>query len=863
MNELKRRLLFLVASALLSVSIHSERRMTQINDGWNFRTPEVEAAIPVHLPHSWNSDAYRTKDYYRGKGIYTRTLTLPESFRGKRVYLKLDGVANRGDISVDGVEVGRSVGAYSSHTFDITPFVEIGKKHRLEVEADNSGKDIPPYSADFTFMGGLYRDAWLIAIEDIHLDVAGGPEEGFAVRAMPAGGGKWRVEAAGSVVNESSSKEAVEVRMSLFDSAGKQVASASERLRIPKEGVASFGLKTPDLKGVALWSPEDPALYKVKVDVLKGDEVIDSGSCHTAFRTFGFDSEGRFLLNGEPYKLRGMCRHQDRSPMGIALLDEQHREDMMLAKEMGANFVRISHYPQDDAVLEMCDRLGLIAWEEIPVIDFVPDTPGFDDNCESMLRDMIRRHRNHPSIAMWGYMNEILLRVPKEGRAATLDRTRSLAHRLESVAREEDPDRMTTMAFHGSDTYHEAGLGEITDVKGWNLYQGWYGGKLEGFEEYLSRQHREHPGHRLIVSEYGAGSDLRIHSFSPGPFDFSMEYQQEYLEHYLPVIEDSTFVAGASHWNLIDFSSANRAESMPHINNKGILTNDRKKKDVFYYYSAMWHDPARDTIVHIAADDWRVRTDVLNEDGKAHHPVKIYTNLPSIALSVNGEMQELKSIDNRTATFDAALSDGRNILLAVDPASGAVLDVAEIHLQGIPVADGRLCLADRELGVNVGSSCWFRSDDTDFTWIPDREYAEGALFGHSGGRKETTTSEIQLTSDDPLLQSCRKGLSEYRFDVVPGDYEVELLFAELASPSEKSAYLLGYDNGEGNSEWTNMDIVINGETVEKEFSPGLGSDGKALVRRRYRTSAPDAKVEIMFDRAKGTTHLSAVKIRKL
>ena len=422
---------------------------------------------------------------------------------------------------------------------------------------------------------------------------------------------------------------------------------------------------------------------------------------------------------------------------------------------------------------------------------------------------------------------------------------------------------MTTMAFHGSDTYHEAGLGEITDVKGWNLYQGWYGGKLEGFEEYLSRQHREHPGHRLIVSEYGAGSDLRIHSFSPEPFDFSMEYQQEYLEHYLPVIEDSAFVAGASHWNLIDFSSANRAESMPHINNKGILTNDRKKKDVFYYYSAMWHDPARDTIVHIAADDWQVRTDVLNEDGKAHHPVKIYTNLPSIALSVNGEMQELKSIGNRTAVFDAALSDGRNILLAVDPASGAVLDVAEIHLQGIPVADGRLCLADRELGVNVGSSCWFRSVDSDFTWIPDREYAEGALFGHSGGRKETTTSEIQLTSDDPLLQSCRKGLSEYRFDVEPGDYEVELLFAELASPSEKSAYLLGYDNGEGNSEWTNMDIVINGETVEKGFSPGLGSDGKALVRRRYRTSAPDAKVEIMFDRAKGTTHLSAVKIRKL
>ena len=863
MNETLRRLLLLAVVPVMALSLQAGRKVSLIDDGWRFITPDADVAVPVHLPHSWNFDAYSTKDYYRGKGIYSRKLTLPESFRGKKVYLRFDGIANSGSVFLDGVEVGKSIGAYSSHTYDITPFVEIGKDHQLEVVADNSRKDIPPYSADFTFMGGLYRDAWLLALPEVHLDIAEGTSEGFDVRALPLDGGKWRVEVAGLVVNASAGRQSVEVRMSLSDASGSVVSSVSKKVKLSEDGSVAFDLKTPELKDVALWSPEDPNLYRVSVDVLKGGEVVDSGSCYTAFRTFGFDGEGRFLLNGSPYKLRGMCRHQDRNPMGIALLDEQHREDMRLAKEMGANFVRISHYPQDDAVIEMCDRLGLIAWEEIPVIDYVPDTPGFDDNCETMLRDMIRRHRNHPSIAMWGYMNEILLRVPKEGRAETLDRTRRLARRLEAVVREEDPDRLSTMAFHGSDTYHEAGLGEITDVKGWNLYQGWYGGKLDGFEQYLSRQHREHPDHKLIVSEYGAGSDLRIHSFSPEPFDFSMEYQQDYLEHYLPVIEDSAFVAGASHWNLIDFSSANRAESMPHINNKGILTNDRRKKDVFYYYSAMWHDPDCDTVVHIAVDDWKERTDLLNADGTVTHPVKVYTNLPSVALSVNGSPVREMSVGNCTAVFDAVLADGRNVLVASDPASGKICDVAEIYLEGIPVVDGRLRLSDRELGVNVGSSCWFRSDDTDFTWLPDREYTEGSVFGHSGGRKETTTSVIQLTSDDPLLQSCRKDLSEYRFDVEPGEYEVELLFAELASPSEKSAYLLGYDNGEGDSEWTNMDIVINGETVEKAFSPGLGSEGKTLVRRRYQTSAPDASVRIGFDRAKGTTHLSAIKIRKL
>lgn len=841
----------------------ASRRVSSINDGWIFSCPDSVVATPVHLPHCWNNDAYSTKDYYRGEGTYTRKLHLPESYEGGKVYLKFDGIATSGVISIDGKEIGHTVGGYSSHSFDVTPYLEQGKDHTLTVVVDNSRKDIPPYSADFTFMGGLYRDVWQISLSDVHLDIQEGTEEGFSVRSLKAGDGRWNIEVSGRLVNEAQSKVNVLMKLTVRDNEGHSVALTSKKMSLAAGGSKSFNIKTADINDVLLWTPENPNLYKVSLEILMGDEILDAASCHTAFRTFGFDDDGRFLLNGNPYKLRGMCRHQDRSPMGIGLLDEQHRQDMRLTKEMGANFVRISHYPQDDAVLEMCDRLGLIAWEEIPVIDYVPSTPGFDDNCESMLRDMIRRHRNHPSIAMWGYMNEILLRVPEEGRGKTNERTLKLAERLEAVVKEEDPDRFTTMAFHGNDTYHDVGLSDLTDIKGWNLYQGWYGGRLDEFESFLSRQHREHPDHKLIVSEYGSGSDLRIHSLEPHPFDFSVEYQQKYLEHYLPVIEDSTFVAGASHWNLIDFSSANREESMPHINNKGILTNDRRKKDVFYYYAAMWHDQECDTVVHIAVDDWNERTDLVSAEGKVSHPVKIYTNLPSVALSVNGAPEVIETVRNCTALFEATLSDGRNTLVASDPIYGKVLDVAEIDLVGIPVSDGRLKLVDRELGVNVGSDCWFRTDDTGMSWIPDREYREGSGFGYVGGHKETTTADILLTDDDPLLQSCRKGLSEYRFDVEPGDYELELLFAELAAPSEESAYLLGVDMGVGESEWTNMDITINDELVEKGFSPGLGSEGRSIVRRRYQTSAPDGTVRIAFDRARGTTHLSAVKIRKL
>ena len=164
---------------------------------------------------------------------------------------------------------------------------------------------------------------------------------------------------------------------------------------------------------------------------------------------------------------------------------------------MGANFIRISHYPQDDAIIEMCDKLGMLAWEEIPVIDIVPDTPEYAENCERNLREMIRQHYNHPSIITWGYMNEILLVAQRKHKGdalkPVLERTLALARRLENALKQEDPTRISAMAFHGSNSYNETGLSQITDIVGWNLYQGWYGGDVTGFEKFLAEQHRNYP----------------------------------------------------------------------------------------------------------------------------------------------------------------------------------------------------------------------------------------------------------------------------------------------------------------------------------------------------------------------------------
>ena len=841
------------------------REVISINDGWSFSTVNDTARTPVHLPHTWNSDAYMTRDYFRGKGFYTKNITIPENFKGKRIYLKFDGAASKSEVSIDSKAVGSHTGAYSPHILDVTDFVSPGSLSTLSVIVDNSDRDVPPHSADFTFMGGLYRDAWLIALPETHFDLKSGPDTGFKVVPSLKENGTGDLTISGTLINDSDRnlKRFLEIKIS--DKSGAVIAKQKQAVSIRAKNRATFRVKFEDLNNIMLWTPENPELYRVNVTLGDGKNTIDSSWCYTGFRSFGFDDKGSFLLNGKPYKLRGMCRHQDMAPMGIALTDEQHRRDIQLIKELGANFIRISHYPQDDTVLELCDRLGLIAWEEIPVIDYVPDSEQFALNCETMLREMIRSHYNHTSVAMWGYMNEILLRMPQENRDATAARTRQLAERLEEVLLEEDSTRLSTMAFHGSDIYHSTGLGEITDVKGWNLYQGWYGGDVSDFGPFLSRQHREHPSHRLIVSEYGAGSDRRLHSLNPEPFDFSIEYQQKYLERYLPVIEDSVFIAGASHWNFIDFSSANRAESMPHINNKGIVTNNRQKKDVYYYFKSLWHN-LPDTVAYIASRDWAYRTEIIGENEAVYRPIKVYTNLPAVAMRINGTDLGVRNTENRTAVFDVPLKAGKNILeLYPTDSRSIILDATVINLNGIKSHDGVIDCETGEFAVNVGSNCYFRSEDSGMTWLPDREYSSGQGYGHVGGKRTACQDEILLIDDEPLLQHCLTDLDYYRIDVAPGLYEVELLFAELSEPSPMSAYMLGRNAGSDSRETTEMDIEINGRRVETSFAPSLSSGNKAMVKRRYFTEVTDMSgISVKFTPANGgNTSLSAIKIRKL
>lgn len=855
MNSIQRLISVSALFALSIAAVSAQKSVRSINDGWSFRFPDRSEWTAVSLPHTYNDDAYRSKDYYKGKGEYLRTVKIAEKDPQRRYFLRFDAANKSARISVNGRELPEHTGGYSAFCFDVTDDIITGD-NELRVIVDNSRLDIPPLSADFTFWGGIYRDAWLISTPLQHFDLCDNASQGVYATPVNVSAQSASLNVRSRIVNDAATAAKMKLVLKLSDEAGKVVADKSVPVKLKAGETAVVESSLPAVIEPKLWSPESPYLYSLTATVVDGNgKTVDETVIPVGFRWFSFDGAEGFKLNGEHYKLRGINRHQDLAPLGVALDDEAHRRDMSLLKDLGCNFVRLAHYQQDDAILDACDRLGLIVWEEIPVVNMVPDVEGFGDNCESSLVEMIRQHYNHPSVMMWGYMNEILLRAPSDNSPEWPDaatRITTLAKRLEKKLKEEDPTRASVMAFHGSDRYNKLGLA-VSDVQGWNLYQGWYGGDLSGFEKYLENQRRLYPDRSLIVSEWGAGSDRRLHSAESVPFDFSIEYQQKYIEHYLPYMEKSDYISGGAYWNFIDFNVAERQESMPRVNNKGIFYNDRQPKDVAYYFKSMWREDI--PIVHIAVRD---RGPVVSDDASTEL-IKVYSNCPEVELKLNGISQGKKPTVNCQAVFELTLPEGISTLTAYGERNGsAESDVATVTRRRLPDL-----AAGETLSVNVGSHCNFTSAVNGQTWLADMEYTSGK-WGYTDGQKRSVTSEIFNTHDTPLYQTMMDGLTDYRIDAPAGRYEVELFVTDINKAGNNSPYLLGQGSkSDPDANIVRMSVEICGKIVDPEFTPSESGGFQTAVRKKYIIDNSDGCIRIHLTPLSGKTCLSGVSVRKI
>lgn len=849
-----KRCLLAIVVMFVVTSLQAQREMKTINDNWEFRKSIDESWESVNLPHTFNIDAYQQRNYYQGKGFYRRTLVLPEIVAERRYYMKIDAASKAANIRVNGKEVGSHVGGYTACIVDITEYIR--KENLIEITVDNGRKDITPISADFTFWGGIYRDVWLISTPKQHFNMSNMGSDGIFISTPVVNEKRGVLKVKCEVTNDSHESSILEVRSAIYSPQGKLLQTIKQKQKLKSGETYIFENTSGAIESPDLWSPETPSLYLVKTTLVdpKSGKLLDEKNHKVGFRWFTFDGSKGFFLNGKSYKLRGLNRHQDQAPAGGALDDEAHRRDIFLMKELGCNFIRISHFPQDDAILEMCDELGLLAWEEIPIINIVPNTPGYDDNCEYNLREMIRQHYNHSSVITWGYMNEILLTAPSIGKPEWLackERTVNLAQRLEAVLKEEDPGRASVMAFNMTNLYNEIGL-NLVDVVGWNLYHGWYVDKLKDFNAWCEDQHRRYPDQPMIISEWGAGSDKRLHSTQGRAFDFSIEYQQTYIEHYLPFIENTEWISGCAYWNFIDFNVAARQESMPRVNNKGLAYNNRIWKDVAYYFKAMWRKDI--PVIRIASRDWEMRTGEINKP----QSIKIYSNMPEVELFINGQSIGCQKIANCHTVFNVILPEGISVLMAQGIKNGkTVQDAMTIQFKSLPnIAEGD------ELAINVGSNCYFTSDISNLTWLPDQPYTAGG-WGYIGGKAHSTTSEIYNTLDGPIYQTWREGNWSYKIDAPIGEYEIELLIADVTKPAAQLANLLNKNKEEKHSGETRFHISICGKQVETNFSPIDGGKHRTAFKRRYIIRNEHDHIVISAGAVKGEPFLAGIKVRKL
>jgi beta-galactosidase len=868
---------------LLTFTTYSQPRVIiKMNKDWRFvkgDNPKNISWKNVNLPHTWNVCDVMDDEpgYYRGVGWYKKQFSIDKELQDKEYALYFEGANQVTEVFINGKKTGYHIGGYTGFSVAATNFLHEGNNELL-VKVDNShNENIPPLTADFTFYGGIYRDVYLIATNKIHFSTQDNGSNGVYITTPQVSNQAATVNIKSIVSNKTNTASKLVVLTTILDAKKTKVAEARNTATIAASSDKEILQNISSVKTPQLWSPDKPYLYTVETKITdeKG-RLLDVITNPLGFRWFSFDAEKGFFLNGAPYKIVGASRHQDYKGMGNAVPDELAVQDIVLLKKMGGNFLRVAHYPQDPSVLKACDSLGLLASVEIPIVNEITDTDSFYRNCEQMQVEMIRQSFNHPSVILWCYMNEVLLRPrfnnDKPRQEKYFANITALAKRLELLTRKEDPYRYTMMANHGNfSQYKNLGLLEIPMIVGWNLYSGWYGAKMEEFPAFLDEFHKNYPHTPFMVTEYGADADPRIRSMQPVRFDKSVEYTTRFHQYYLTEMMKRSYVAGAIIWNLADFNSETRTETMPHINNKGLLEWDRKAKDPYYFYQAML---LKEPFLKILGS-CQMRFGIADSTSDVcYRPVQIAGNLDSVTIHLNGIKQGKVKITDGLAEWKLPFKEGRNEVVVVARNGNQIYRDSIstiIHLQPHCLTDEKFPF--QQINVMLGTTRYFVDGKGEW-WQPDQSYTKGG-WGSIGGKTFRienngrlpygTDKNIIGTENDPVYQTQQTGIRQYRLDVPPGKYEVRLHFAELLGGKVKiPPYNLSDDERDDKIKRRIFNVNVNGKSLLQQFN--IAEDyglAKAVVKSTTVVVNDSESVIIEFEPVEGEPVLNALQVRRL
>jgi beta-galactosidase len=607
----------------------------------------------VTLPHSYNAfDAVDPdREYYQGPAWYRKYIEIDNPYTDGKTLLHFEGAGQKTKVFVAEFPAGEHIGGYDEFTIDLTgPLkkfhskyskADYGGKVPLLIRVDNSRDTemIPSDLSDFTIYGGIYRYLNLVYVPQVSVSTVHiTPKLSNDLKTS-----ELTIEA--TVYNPDRLQGQLPIEFTIHAPRGKELYRQGFRHETGQGNKITHHLV---LENIDLWSPDNPQLYALNTSISWNSQ---EQSLYNRFglRHFEFIKDGPFKLNGERLLLRGMHRHEDHAGVGAAMTEEMIRTEMQMIKDIGTNFIRLGHYQQSGIVLDLCDELGLLVWEEIPWCRGGLGKDAYKEQAKSMLTNMITQHYNHPSVIIWGLGNEN--DWPGDFEEFDEEKIRTFMSELHHLSHALDPSRKTAIR-------RCAFCADIVDVYSPSIWAGWYRGKYTDYLE-VSRMEMEQVDHFLHV-EWGASNHAGRHSEDPdksiqhvrsqgaadekdGDFlmsggeprvsmngDWTESYAVNLIDWHLKEQERMDWLTGTAYWPFKDFSTPLRSENpIPYVNQKGLVQRDLTPKESFYVFKSYWTE---EPIARIYGHTWTTRW---GEKG-GENMVKVYSNCPSAELFLNG-----------------------------------------------------------------------------------------------------------------------------------------------------------------------------------------------------------------------------------
>ena len=610
----------------------------------------------VTLPHSYNAIDGHSPAYYRGDATYRCDFKVRDP--KKSHFLLFEGAAQAAVVKVNGEQVAAHKGGYTPFVVDIGEVLERGT-NRLEVICNNSEDiNMAPVSSDFNKNGGLHGRVWLLGMDDVYFSPEKYGMYRLRVETPVVSRRKISTDVKTRIVNSGNKAADILVRVELLEADGTLGYEADREIRVKAFSEYEFSHDF-HVTGIRFWDGvNDPYLYTMRVTIFRGEHVVDVAETKVGYRSMEMDPDRGFLLNGRPYKLRGVAMHQDMDGKASALTKEDYRRDYRMVKELGANFLRLAHYPHNDYAFRLCDSLGIIVQTEVPWVNVCGAKAKqlYFNNIQHQMKEMVTNLFNHPSIAFWGMWNELDTWGNSNEFQGEFDPDKVLyqTKKLYKMAKHLDPYRF--IGFTDDSRLAREGYPMLAgDFCSQNIYFGWYYTPND-FSTIVSEMEKVKGKWKgpVNVSEYGVGNNPFCHVWDQDEAVRDQdndsrhyeEYANKFHEAYARKLAQMPWLNFTSVWVMFDFPVANRQEGYmdsddgvrftrnndrKYMNDKGLVTRDRKtRKDVFYLYKSLWNNS--ETTVCITSK--RLRYYPAGEPLR----IKVYSNAKSLTLYQNDKV---------------------------------------------------------------------------------------------------------------------------------------------------------------------------------------------------------------------------------